>query len=123
MILIGHPLIPHQPFYRVDTKEDIAQTPSNATLFFEFDPEMASYCTANALKFALHVKNVKELILGNALGACYFIVDKSLVLQAQKIADEYLFDAKVLLYTEDENDIEFSALHSIDGVLFQEGIV
>jgi hypothetical protein len=123
MLLIGHELIPSEPFYHVDTLEKIAQTPSNAKLYFEFDAALARYCSANGLVFALHVKNIKELVLGNALGASFFIVDKSLALQAQKIADDYLFDAKILLIASDDNDIEFAALHGIDGLIFNAGLI
>ena len=61
--------------------------------------------------------------MANALGATYFIVDKSLALHAQKIADDYLFDGKVLLLSNDDNEIEFAASHAIDGILFEAGMV
>lgn len=122
MLLIGHELIPSDPFYRVDTVEQIAKTPSNATLLFHFDPVLIAYCVAQKVSFALHVKQIKELVLANALGASYFVVDKTLALHAQKIADDYLFDGKVLLLSNDDNDIEFAASHTIDGILFETAI-
>ena len=118
MILIGHELIPFHPFYRVLSAEEIQQTPSNAVVSFDFYPELMAYAQTNALPFALHIKNIKELMLGHAFHALYFIVDKSLVLQVQKIANEYLFDGKILLLSHDENDIEFAASHGIDGIIF-----
>lgn len=122
MILIGHDLIAHKPFYAIETIEQIAQTPSNASLVFHFEAKLSAYCQKNELVFALHVKNIQELILGNALGASYFIVDKSLAINAQKVADDYLFDGKVLLLASDENEIEFVAFNAIDGIIFEKGI-
>jgi len=123
MLLIGHELISSEPFYRVVSIEEIAKTPSQGVVLFDFEPNLAAYCNAQSVVFALHVKHIKELILANALGASYFIVDKGLALHAQKIADDYLFDGKVLLLSNDDNEIEFAASHAIDGILFESGIV
>ncbi|ARU47655.1 hypothetical protein [Sulfurospirillum diekertiae] len=122
MLLIGHELIPSTPFYRVDSVDQIAKTPSNATILFNFDPTLIAYCSTQKLSFALHVKQIKELVLANALGASYFVVDKTLALHAQKVADDYLFEGKVLLLSNDDNDIEFAASHTIDGILFESAI-
>jgi len=122
MILIGHELISSEPFYQVASLEEIAKTPSHAVVLFDFEPTFSAYCMEQKVSFALHVRHIKELIFANALGASYFVVDKSLALHAQKIADDYLFDGKVLLLSSDENEIEFAASHAIDGILFESGI-
>lgn len=122
MLLIGHELIPSEPFYRVVSTQEIAKTPPQAVVMFDFDPTLSAYCVENNVSFALHVKHIKELILANALGASYFVVDKGLALHAQKIADDYLFDGKILLLGNDDNEIEFAASHAIDGILFEKGI-
>jgi len=122
MILIGHELIPSEPFYRIESVEQIGQTPPNATVLFNFDPKLIAYCIAQKVPFALNVKHIKELVLSNALGASYFIVDKTLAIHAQKVVDDYLFDGKVLLLSDDENDIEFVASHTIDGILFERAV-
>jgi len=123
MILIGHALVTYEPFYTIETIEQIAKTPSNAPLLFHFDAKLCDYCQKNQLVFAVHVKNIQELVLANALGASYFIVDKSLAINAQKVADDYLFDGKVLLLASDENEIEFIAFNAIDGIIFEKGIL
>ena len=122
MILIGHALIPHAPFYHITTCEQIAQTPSGSTLLFEFDAILANYCKEQRVAFAMHVKQIKELVLAHAMGASFCVVDKALAAHAQKIAEAYLYDAKILLISHDEADIEFAATHGIDGILFEEGI-
>ena len=122
MLLIGHDAIAFKPFYAIHTFEEVQTTPSYSIVLFDFNTVLAKKCADEKILFALHVKQIKELILANALGASYFIVTKSLALQAQKIADDYLFDGKILLLSNDENDIEFAALHGIDGILFEKGI-
>ncbi len=124
MIIVGYPDLPSNSFYRIKSQEDIAKTPSHAPLFFEYNITLSHYCHANALSSAVHVKQIKELMLAHSLGASYLIVDKPLVLMAQKIADEYLFDAKILLLSDNhEDDIEFTALNGIDGILFTRAIL
>lgn len=123
MLLIGHPLLQNEKFYYITVLEQIKQSKPNATLFFDFDVPLSNYAQEQQLTFALHVKNIKELVLANALGASFFIVDKSLAINAQKVADDYLFDGKVMLLGIDENDIEFVALNAIDGIIFKDGII
>lgn len=122
MLIIGYPSIPYTSFYQIKSIAQIAQTPSNGLLLFDFDIKLCTYANTQNLSFALHVKNIKELVLANALGAKYFIVDKSLAINAQKVADDYLFDGKIMLSSTDESDIEFVALNAIDGIIFEESI-
>ena len=122
MILIGHNLINYKPFYFVDTIEEIKRTESNSTICFYFNVELINYCRENSLTFGVFVKTIREMILANALEVDYLIVEKEFGVQSQKIADEYLFDAKILLLTEEESDIEFVALNSIDGIIFKNSI-
>ena len=122
MILLGHPLIESKPFYRINLITSISKTPAQATVFFEFNPNFAQYCTTQNISFAMHVKHIKELVLAHALGASYFVVDKALAAHAQKIANDYLYDGKIILLSNDDADIEFAASHGIDGILFEAGI-
>jgi len=123
MKLIGHADVEFLPFYRIHDKELIAQTPSNSTVLFEYDATLAHFCRAHKVSFAIHVKHTKELILSENLGAAFVVVDKALSLNAQKIAEHYLFDAKILLLSADDTDIEWAALNGIDGILFQRAIL
>ncbi|WP_024955276.1 hypothetical protein [Sulfurospirillum arcachonense] len=123
MIIIGHKLIPFKPFYKVTNIEDIKRTPSNSTILFDFiNEEVLEYCKRQDIAFALCVKDIKEACFANALGAKYILTESSLAKEIQDIATEYLFDAKILLHVEDENQIEIAAKKSIDGVVFKKGI-
>ena len=125
MIIIGHKYIEFDSLYKIENKDDIKNTPSNSTVLFYFDKngvELARYCKANGVAYGIIIDNIKELIFSNALGACFILVSKEFAKTAQKIADDYLFDAKIILLSEDENDIEWGALNGIDGIIFKEGI-
>ncbi|MDD3324374.1 MAG: hypothetical protein PHN38_04580 [Sulfurospirillaceae bacterium] len=122
MILIGHDIVPFQPLFLVSTKEDIANTPSNANILFIFNKALLGYCVEQKIPFSLHVEDIKELVIGNALGASYLLVSKKFAKQAQKIAEEYFFDSKILLLGKKEDDIEFAAFQGIDGIIFKKGI-
>ena len=123
MILIGHTDIPSQLFYRIKTPEHIVSTPSNSVVLFDYALFLCQHCKENHIQMAIHVKHIKELILAHAHGASFLVVDKALAIHAQKIADDYLFDSKILLLAHDDEAIEFAALNGIDGLLFERAIV
>jgi len=123
MMLIGHADVAFSPFYAIQNIHDIAQTPSNSTVFFEYDASLAKFCDAHKVSFAIHAKHIKEITLSHALGASCVVVDKALSLNAQKIAEHYLFDTKILLFSNDDADIEWAAINGIDGILFQSAIL
>lgn len=125
MILIGHPYIPFAAFEKITSIDDVAHTSVQATVVCDFGKEQVALChylRENAVTFALYVEGVKDVVLASALGASFIICDKSLVEEAQKIADDYLFDAKILLQSDDEADIVYAAKKSIDGILFDKGV-
>jgi len=124
VIIIGHPLIPFKPLYKVTKVEDIKKTKPNCTILIDFkDKELLQYSIAQDISFALHVKSLKDACLANALGAKFILVDDCLSKKVQNIATEYLFDTKVLIQIEDENGIEKAANNLIDGVILKKGIV
>ena len=124
MLIIGHPLIPFKPLYKVTKIEDIKKTKPNCTILIDFDDKaLVEYCAIQGISLALHVKSIKDACLANALGAKFIIADKDLSKIVQNIATEYLFDAKILIQIEDENGIEEAAKDFIDGVILRKGIV
>ncbi len=125
MIIIGHPWIDYTPFYFIKKSEDIAQTPSGSTLIFAFGEEhlpLAKQCRDNDLPYALICDTARDVLFAQALGCSYIVCDKSIAEAAQKFADGYLFDAKILLYSSVESDLEWAGEREIDGILFEEGI-
>ena len=125
MLIIGHDEVLFEPFYFVKSIEDISVTPPNSTVVFEYSKnslELVRHCQKNKLSFALICDELKDTILANANDANYIICDKNIIQETQKYANEYLFDAKVLLYTSSEDDILWCAKNGIDGVLFENAI-
>ena len=126
MLLFGHSLIKSEKFYHIKEIEDIQKTPPNSTVILEFSKDnidIVEYLNQNFVKFALYAENIKDVILSNALDASYIVVKDKLAKSAQNLANEYLFDAKILVFGEDENDIEKFAMQGIDGIIFPNAIV
>ncbi|UCN00679.1 hypothetical protein LCX93_01840 [Sulfurimonas sp. SWIR-19] len=126
MLLFGHRFIKSEKFYHVSDTDAIVQTPPASIIYLEFEEknlDIIEYLNQNSIKFALKVQDVTELIYASALGAGYIHVEQKLAKTAQKIAENYLFDAKILVHIENEDEIEEMALLGIDGVVFTEAIV
>lgn len=126
MLIFGHRFIAFKPFYHIDSIEAIVHTAPGSVLFIPFDEsslDIVAYFSRNDLPFALGVSSVLELVLAENLGASYLIVNESIAKSAQKIAETYLFDAKVLCRIDEEILIETLAHEGIDGVIFPEAIV
>ncbi len=127
MIIIGHRWIDSTPFYCVDSIEEIKKTPPNSNvliLFSESNLELCKYCSSNSVVFGLGVRKKKEIVLASAIGASYLVSDsQKLVKKAQKLADNYLFDMKILLLVENEKNMMWAANRGIDGILFERGVM
>jgi hypothetical protein len=126
MLIFGHPHLPSETLYHIDGIEAIASTPSGATLLFGWDEanlDLVTHCRANDLPFALDVASVKEALFAQNAGARYILVENTLAKSVQKVAETYLFDAKVLTRIAHESQIEAVAYEGIDGVIFAEAIV
>ncbi len=125
MLIFGHPLIEAKEFYFVKDEKDILKTPSNSIVVFEFGEDsfhLAKYCSQNLLSFALKVKDIKELLISNAWGAKFALVEGDFGKEAQEIAEEYLFDMKIILEIESEKEMIKAAKSGIDGVIFRNRI-
>jgi len=126
MLFFGHRFIESQKFYHVFDIDTITTTPPSSTIYVEFDEanlDIINYLQQNSIKFALKVHNVTQLTYASALNAAYIVVEPALAKTAQKIAENYLFDAKILAHIEEEEEIEELALLGIDGVIFPSAVV
>jgi hypothetical protein len=126
MLLFGHRFITSKPFYHIFDLESIEHTPPSSTLYVEFcetNLDIIGHLSLNAIPFALSVQTINELIYGENFGASYLVVDQKLAKTAQSIAENYLFDAKILTHITKDETIEEMALLGIDGVIFPEAII
>ncbi len=120
MILIGDEFIPYENISKITTITDIERTKSNSTLLFSYDIELIKYCHKNSLNFAVIVKDIKELIYSSQFDTKYIICTKDLSLMAQKIADNYLFDSKILVTIVHSDEIQWVAQNEIDGAIYKD---
>ena len=121
MILIGHPWIESPEFCRVYSKEDIEKSRPDQIVLLEplVDSHvLAQHCRNNEIAYAVVVNSLDDAIYANALGAGYMICDEDTALVIQPIAENYLFDTKVLVLIHSEKEIAKIARGGIDGVIF-----
>ena len=126
MLFFGHRFLESQSFYHINSIEAITNTPPSSSLYVEFKEEnldIVEHLNLNDITYALSVSNITELMYASSLDADFIIVDKELAKTAQNIAESYLFDAKILVSTSEESDIEECALLGVDGILFPSAII
>jgi hypothetical protein len=126
MILFGHPLLSSEQFYHISSIDAISNTPSNsiiALIFEEQNLDIITHLRLNNIRFALYVTSAIEAVLAENFRATYLIVNSKSGLEIQKIAEHYLFDAKVLGYCEEVENLEKLIDMRLDGAIFAESIV
>jgi len=120
MLIFNHPWIESPKFYRVDTVKDIDNTPPNSIVSLSTLPysiDIAKYCQKNLVPFAIDIDSIKNSIFANILGAKYIICSPKLAKEIMPIAQNYLFDTRVLATISQENEIEDMAKVGVDGVI------
>lgn len=126
MIFFGHRFLKNETLYHVFDIDSILHTPPSSTIYVEFDEknlDIINHAVLNSVKIAIFAKNITEVLYASSLGASYIVVEKELAKSAQNIAENYLFDAKILALTEDEDEIEELALLGVDGAIFFNAII
>jgi hypothetical protein len=126
MILLGHKFIQSESLYHVTSIDAILNTPPSCTLFLNFKEEnldIITHAQNNNVPFALKVLNVTEVIYASSLGAKYIVLEKTLAKTAQEVAENYLFDAKILVEIQKDDEIEEMALLNIDGAIYPQAII
>ena len=125
MIIIGHPWIKSNRFFKVFSIEGIPKSQPGDIILLEplVDSHAhAVYCQENDIPFAVVVNTLDDALFANALGAQYMICEEDDALMIQPIANEYLFDTRVLVLIHSEKEISKIARWHIDGVVFSEAI-
>lgn len=126
MLLFGHPYIPTQPFYHIDSIEALRHTPSNSIVALYFTPEnldIIDHLRRNNVRFALHVDTTTNAVVAHNLGASYLIVLPKHATEIQKVAEHYLFDAKVLGYIDRETHLEDLIDMRLDGAIYADAVI
>jgi len=116
MIIIGHKDIEFNPITHIKNQSDLKNSAPNSTIYFDYDIALCKYASNNNIKFAVKVSSEKEVIFASNFAASYIVCDGDLALNAQKFADEYMIDSKILKIIKDEDEIVDTAKEGIDGV-------
>ena len=120
MILIGDKLVPFDNIFNISSIEEIKNTKANSIISFRYNESLLTYCFENELKYAVIVTSIKEAIYANSLDAMYIVCEKELSKDVQKIADNYMFDSKVLAIIKSSEELEEIAQNEIDGIIYKE---
>ena len=126
MVLFGHPYVPSERFYHIESVEAVRHTPANSVLALFFSPEnldIIRYLRENSIRFALFVETPVDAVIAENLRASYLIVNPKNGSAVQNVAEHYLFDAKVLGYTDTMEDLENLIDMRLDGAIFPEAII
>lgn len=125
MQIFGHKWIEYREFKKVFSKKEIKNISKNEIVLLEplsGSIALAQYCQTNSIPFAITINSTKEALFANALNALFVICLPEDSPGIQAIAQDYLFDTKVLALISSEKEIEKMARLSIDGVIFSEAI-
>jgi len=126
MLFFGHRFIESENFYHVFSIEAIKNTPPSSTVLVDFEEEnldIINHSVQNSVPIVIQVHNITQIMYASSFGAKYILVSKELAKSAQDLADNYLFDAKILTTIEKEDEIEELALLGVDGVIFSNAII
>ncbi|MEA3383314.1 MAG: hypothetical protein U9Q20_01370 [Campylobacterota bacterium] len=118
MIIIGDKYIPYETIEQINSIDDIKSTKPNSTLFFDFNKEIMQYCMINDISYAVLISSLKESIYANNMNAKYIFCSDKISQNIQKIAENYLFDSKIIATIKSEDEIEKFAIDGIDGVIY-----
>lgn len=126
MILFGHPYVPSERFYHIESVEAVRHTPANSVVALFFSPanlDIIRYLRENGVRFALFVDNPGDAVIAENLRASYLIIHPKEGAAVQTVAEHYLFDAKVLGYIDDPQKLEELIDLRLDGAIFPEAII
>jgi fructose-bisphosphate aldolase class 1 len=108
-------------FVKVSNIEDINKTsPKDILLLQEFkEPyQLAKYCQQNSLSYAIEASSILDAIYASNLGASYVVASLDLAKSLQELANEYLWDMKVLATVDTKEELIGVAKAFIDGAIF-----
>ncbi len=125
MIIIGHPWIKSNRFFKVFSIKGIEKSQADDIILLEPLVDSHAYavhCQENNIPFAVVANNLDDALFANALGAKYIICEEDDALMIQPIANEYLFDIRILVLIHSEKEISKIARGGVDGVIFADAI-
>ncbi len=119
MLILNHALISPLQIVCVDSIESLQNTVPSDFLVIQDNLELAKFCHENSVEYASVIENLTQALLLVNLGVKYLICkDLKEAREIQELAENYLFDSKVLWCIAKEGEIPKAAKAGIDGVIF-----
>ncbi len=84
-----------------------------------FDIELLEKLSTNDIECLVVANSIYEVVYANTLKADYILVPENITTQAQNIADNYMFDSKIIVSISNKKQLEVYAIEGIDGVVFE----
>jgi len=126
MLIFGHKYLTGDSFYSISSINEIENTPSNSTVFFQFSEDklpILHYAINNSIDVAIEIDSIKNAIFSEIFRVKYIIAkDLELAQEIQKIAEHYMFDSKTLTWIKADDELEKVAKIGLDGVIFRSHI-
>lgn len=119
MIIIGHKLVEFEPFVLVKHADEIAKYDN---LLFNFNAKFIEFAKKFGKTFSVKTSKVDEILIANASGAKFIIVDKKNAKAMQELATNYLFDAKIALVISSQRSLKELAEFGVDAAIFKDAI-
>jgi len=95
----------------------LSKSGSGALIITPFDPESLERFIEYRDFLGVIAYNIEEFILIAKCGVRYAILSKELAPSCQKIAENYLYDTKVIAMCETSSEMEWAANEGIDGII------
>lgn len=123
MLIFGHSAITHQKFVYIQSIKQIAKSNNDEIVWFihKGDFSLIKHCHNNEIAFGVLVESVSDFVLCASFMPAYIIIRHSAQTFMQ-IAQNYLFDCKVLYVIKSEEEIESLAKLGVDGVIFESAL-
>ena len=119
MIILGHALVPYEPLYLIKNGDEVFKYDN---LLFKFNDRLIAAAQKAQKKFSVITNDINEILLANGAGARFIIVDKKSAAGAQKLANDYLFDAKIAMFIGSARALKNLAELGIDTAIFKDAI-
>ena len=118
MLILNHELLEKLEIKKIDSIKDVENSLPKAFLIVQ-DLQLAKFCFENSIAYCALVEGIKDSLFFVNLGAKYLLTkDLEFAKVLQNLAENYLFDSKILLAIKEESEIEKVAKSGIDGVIF-----
>ena len=118
LIILGDDSIDCKQIVPITNFSQLQNTSPDDIVQLNFDIKLLKKLSTNDIGSLVVANSIYEVVYANTLKADYILVPKNITTQAQKIADNYMFDSKIIVSISTKKQLEVYATEGIDGVVF-----